>query len=66
MKKKAPFSWKQLTCLGVVTIALAGGCTYFNKKLGWADDNPVEEILEEVVERQTGFKIDFTPKTPEL
>lgn len=28
-------------------------------------DNPVEEISEEIIEKQTGVKVDLTPQTPE-
>lgn len=31
----------------------------------WYQDNPVEEISEEVIEEQTGINIDLSPETPE-
>lgn len=34
----------------------------------WAtapDDNPVEELSEEIIRKQTGFEIDLTPNSPE-
>lgn len=31
----------------------------------WYSDNPVEEISEEIIEKQTGVKVDLTPQTPE-
>ena len=34
-----------------------------SKYLG--DDNPVEEIAENIIEKETGAKIDLTPATPE-
>lgn len=29
------------------------------------DDNPVEEIAEEVIQEETGVNIDLTPNSPE-
>lgn len=29
------------------------------------DDNPVEEIAEEVIQEETGINIDLTPNSPE-
>ena len=43
-----------------VCFMLFGGCGYINKKLGWKDDNIVEEIIEDVIEYKTGVGIDFT------
>jgi hypothetical protein len=46
-------------------------CSAINQRLGLADDNIGEEILEEVlddaIQYETGFKpnIDFTPGSPE-
>jgi|GEM_PF-2448326 len=31
----------------------------------WYQDNPVEEISEEIIEKQTGVKVDLTPQTLE-
>ncbi len=28
-------------------------------------DNPVEEVAEEIVQEETGIKMDFTPSSPE-
>jgi hypothetical protein len=39
-----------------LVIILGVGSVYF---LG--DDNPVEEIAEEIIEEETGIKIDLTP-----
>lgn len=46
----------------VVGICLVGGLasTYF---LG--DDNPVEEVAEEVIKKETGMDVDLSPATPE-
>jgi uncharacterized protein YpmB len=39
-----------------LVVILGVGSVYF---LG--DDNPVEEIAEEIIEEETGIKIDLTP-----
>jgi hypothetical protein len=31
----------------------------------WPDDNPIEEIEEQLIEDITGLDIDLTPDTPE-
>ncbi len=38
-----------------------GGCSYFNRKLGLEDDNPIEEAIEDIIENRTGIEIDLTP-----
>ncbi len=30
-----------------------------------ADDNPVEEIAEEIIKKETGIDVDLSPTTPE-
>ena len=41
------------------------GCSYVNHKIGFPDDNLIEEIGEEILEGTIGIDIDFTPGTPE-
>lgn len=41
--------------------ACFGGCSYFNKKLGWNNDNPLEQLTESIIEMETGLNIDLTP-----
>ncbi len=77
MKKKNPFSWKELACLGIATMTLAGGCMYITNKLGLEPDSPVEEVTEvvintvgeSIVKKLTGLDIDLdvdiTPDSPE-
>jgi len=31
----------------------------------WGEDNPYEEVVEELIEGQTGMKVDLSPNTPE-
>jgi len=53
----------------VVLLALmggfVGGCSYLNQKLGMADDNIIEEAIENKIEDTTGLNIDLSPETPE-
>lgn len=44
---------------------LAGGCSYFNQKLGLSDDNILEELIENKIEDTTGLDFDLTPESPE-
>ena len=38
-----------------------GWMAYINYLVGLEDDNPIEEFIEDVVEMQTGMKVDLTP-----
>ncbi len=38
------------------------GCQKTNKELGLENDNKGEQFLEEMIEKKTGIKIDFTPE----
>ncbi|WPX99505.1 hypothetical protein Megpolyxen_01396 [Candidatus Megaera polyxenophila] len=49
---------KHFVVLAAIIIGLLSA--YF-----WYQDNPVEEISEEVIEEQTGINIDLSPETPE-
>lgn len=42
-----------------------GGCSYLNQKLGMADDNIIEEAIENKIEDTTGLNIDLSPESPE-
>lgn len=48
--------------IGVVLVCAAVG--YFSVKF-LGPDNPVEEAAEEVIQLETGAKVDLTPRTPE-
>ncbi len=48
------------------TAGCVGGCTLLNKKLGLKDDNPIEELTEEVIRARTGMDIDLTPESEEI
>lgn len=49
----------------LVASSLIGGCSYINDKLDQDDDWVGEEIVEYVIENQTGISIDLTPDSPE-
>ena len=49
----------------IFMIFVLSSCSYINQKLGMKDDNIPEEIMEKVIENQTGVSIDLTPLTPE-
>lgn len=42
-----------------------GGCSWVNTKLGFNQDNPVEEFIEDVIEYKTGIDIDLSLDSPE-
>lgn len=44
-----------------VMACLLGGCHLTNRALGLKDDNVIEELIEDVIESQTGINLDFTP-----
>lgn len=47
-----------------VVLGLITACGFISKKyLG--DDNPVEEVSEEIIKEITGVEIDFSPDSPE-
>lgn len=51
--------------IGAVVLCLAGTClSRFIPGL-YKDDNVGEEVLEDVIENQTGAKIDLSPFSPE-
>ena len=49
-------------CLLILAVC---SCSVINKRLGFSDDNILEEIAEEAVRQKTGIYVDFTPSTPE-
>lgn len=46
-------------------LALSGCVAYFNEKLGFEDDNLIEEAIEYEIHDYTGVEIDLSPDTPE-
>lgn len=49
----------------VASALILPGCTAITDKLGIKDDNFVEELGEDYVEHKTGWRIDFTGRSPE-
>ena len=49
----------------IALMMVTGGCTMINKILEIDDDNPVEELAEEIIKAQTGIDIDLTPESEE-
>jgi len=48
--------------LVVLSVIIGVGSTYYFKL---KKDNPIEEIAEEVIKKQTGADVDLSPGTPE-
>jgi hypothetical protein len=48
-------------CVSVVSI----GCSKMNKSVGLKDDNVCEEVIELIIENETGLDFDLTPLSPE-
>ena len=44
-----------------VMTCLLGGCHLANRAFSLKDDNIIEELIEDVIESQSGIKIDLTP-----
>lgn len=47
-------------------IALYAGILGYCSTLFFGDDNPVEEVAEEIIKVETGLDIDLTPRSHEL
>lgn len=55
-------------CIVSLCLAVLTACNplpYIYEKIGWEDDNFVEEAAEFVIENRTGIDVDLTPATPE-
>lgn len=49
-----------------ISLMILTGCIgYVNNYFGLKDDNPVEEIIEGLIEREIGVDIDLTPTSKE-
>ena len=62
-----PWSLGLLLLLLATAVTFCNGCSHINKKVGLADDNPIEEAIEDFLEDKidgaTGIRpdIDLTP-----
>lgn len=54
---------------GVVLLVLMAvtfhACDYFYEKYDIPPDNPIEEAFEDVLDENTGIRLDLSPKSPE-
>lgn len=46
----------------IFIIIFTGACTKINKYFGLKDDNDVEQMVEKVIEDETGLEVDLTPE----
>lgn len=54
--------------IGLIIIILSLlmiACSHFNEWVGVPDDNPIEESIEDLIERQSGIDFDLTPASKE-
>ena len=50
----------------IVLIAVSfNSCSWIYEKFDIPDDNPIEEMIEQVIEHQTGITLDMTPESKE-
>lgn len=53
-------------CLGIIIFAsIVGAIKLVYEKFSIPDDNPIEELVEQVIKEQTGLDIDLTPDSPD-
>lgn len=62
MNKKGLVEWLIPLSIVIGAASIALGYKYFFKA---ADDNPVEEIAEDVIKAQIHIDLDLSPKSPE-
>ncbi len=59
------FNFKELIMRIFIVLGLIGsclaGCSYLNRQAGLDNDNFIEEVVEELIENETGWDIDLTP-----
>ena len=58
--------WINIAVRGLLAVtacaAIAGACSNLNRAIDVKDDWAGEEIIESIIEQQTGMKIDLTPE----
>lgn len=54
---------KLSACLCI--LLLTNSCSQINEMFGLKDDNDVEQRIEQVIEQETGLKVDLTPEPSE-
>ena len=55
----------RISIVFIIFSIYVGGCSYVNEKLNVDDDGVVEELIEVLIEKETGLNIDLTPKSRE-
>lgn len=55
---------KLLVILATIS-SFFGGCSYINRKFHLKDDNVIEEVVEDIIEKKTGLDFDLTPGSAE-
>lgn len=51
-----------LILVAIITICVVGGVS---SAILWKNDNPIEEVAEEIIEDYTGLDVDLSPTSPE-
>ena len=57
--------FRECGLLILISILIVVGVGGFVSAKYLGEDNPVEEIAEDIIQKETGAKIDLTPATPE-
>jgi flagellar basal body-associated protein FliL len=68
-EKKKDKDWTKwimrIVILLMISCGLVGGCSMLNKKFGFSDDHPIEEMAEGLIKEQLDLDVDLSPGTPE-
>ncbi len=62
------YYWLFACAFAIVVFGLLAGCEAghrVNKLLGLENDNGAEQLLEKVIQIETGISLDLTPNSPE-
>lgn len=49
----------------LVAVSFVASCMVLDKDGKYISDNPLEEVLEQAIEEETGLYLDITPFSPE-
>lgn len=55
----------KITLALLVIMAVVGGCSVVNRKLGLQDDHAIEEAVEDHIKDRVGIDVDLTPGSRE-
>lgn len=56
----------RIIALIAVGILIFDGCARLNRRLNLENDNIFEELIEEIIESETGLDIDLTPSSAKI